>query len=148
MARIADIFACVGPELREQAESVLGQLGYDESISLPADEIEIKRFSEVFYEIFNIDVPQSYLEFLRQCNGFEFNGCIIYSSQNIIENQLDYSFLTNDYIVFAEYDIAWFCMERSSGKCCELDKPSAQEVCTFNTFEEMIKYILRLSINL
>lgn len=56
MARIANVFACVEPELREQAESVLGQLGYDENISLPADEIEIKRFSEVFYEIFNIDV--------------------------------------------------------------------------------------------
>ena len=54
----------------------------------------------------------------------------------------------NDYIIFAEYDIAWFCIERSSGKCCELDKPSAQELCIFNTFEEMIKYVLRLSVKL
>ena len=121
---------------------------YDETLSLPADEFEIKRISKVFCEVFNIDVPQAYLEFLRQCNGFEFNGCIIYSSQNLIENQLDYSFLTDDYIIFAEYDIAWFCIERSSGKCCELDKPSAQELCIFNTFEEMIKYVLRLSVKL
>lgn len=121
---------------------------YDENLSLPADEFEIKRFSEVFCEVFNIDVPKAYLEFLRQCNGFEFNGCIIYSSQNIIENQFDYAFLTDDYIVFAEYDIAWFCMEKSSGKCCELDKPSAQEVFAFNTFEEMIEYVLRLTIKL
>ena len=121
---------------------------YDETLSLPADEFEIKRISKVFCEVFNIDVPQAYLEFLRQCNGFEFNGCIIYSSQNLIENQLDYSFLTDDYIIFAEYDIEWFCIERSSGKCCELDKPSAQELCIFNTFEEMIKYVLRLSVKL
>lgn len=104
---------------------------YDETLSLPADEFEIKRISKVFCEVFNIDVPQAYLEFLRQCNGFEFNGCIIYSSQNLIENQLDYSFLTDDYIIFAEYDIAWFCIERSSGKCCELDKPSAQELWSY-----------------
>lgn len=50
---------------------------YDETLSLPADEFEIKRISKVFCEVFNIDVPQAYLEFLRQCNGFEFNGCII-----------------------------------------------------------------------
>ncbi len=121
---------------------------YNENLSLPATEIEIKRFFEVFHESFNMDVPQAYLEFLRQCNGFEFNGCIIYSSQNFIENQLDYDYLADDYIIFAEYDIAWFCMEKSSGKYFELDKPSAQKVTVFSTFEEMTKHILHLSVEL
>lgn len=49
---------------------------YDETLSLPADEFEIKRISKVFCEVFNIDVPQAYLEFLRQCNGFEFKAVL------------------------------------------------------------------------
>ena len=77
---------------------------YGENLPPPADELEIKRFSEVFGEVFRIEIPQEYLAFLRLCNGFEFNGCIIYSCQNMVENQLDYDFLTDNYIVFAEYD--------------------------------------------
>ncbi len=117
-----------------------------EELPSPADENEIERFSEAFYEVFHLGVPRAYLELLRKCNGVEFNGCIIYSSKSMIDSQLDYDFLTEDYIIFAEYDIGWFCMEKSSGKYCELDKPSAQEVETFNTFEEMIKRALLLAV--
>ena len=80
-----------------------------------ADEEEIKRLSEEFYKVCNINVPYDYTKFLRQCNGVEFNGCIIYGSKNIIENQLDYDYIAEDYVIFAEYDIGWFCMEKSSG---------------------------------
>lgn len=86
-------------------------------------------------------------EFLRQCNGVEFNGCIIYGSNNIIGSQLDY-YIAEEYIIFAEYDIGWFCMEKSSGKYCELDKPSAQEVQTLDTLEVMLKRVLLLSAEL
>ena len=43
----------------------------------------------LFFKVYNIDIPREYVEFLRQCNGVEFNGCIIYGSNNIIEKQLD-----------------------------------------------------------
>lgn len=95
-----------------------------------------------------MNVPQEYVEFLRQCNGVEFNGCIIYGSNNIIENQTDYDYIAADYIIFAEYDIGWFCMEKSSGKYCELDKPSAQEVQTFETLGATLKRVLLLSVEL
>lgn len=121
---------------------------YNETLAVPADEQEIKNLSETFYETFRLDVPEAYFEFLRQCNGFEFNGCIIYGSENILEIQLDYEFLTENYIIFAEYDIGWFCMEKSGGKYCELDKPSEEEVRSFDSLEEMIKYILSLSVTL
>ena len=97
-----------------------------------ADEDEIKRLSEEFYKVCNVNIPQEYVEFLRQCNGVEFNGCIIYGSKSIIENQLDYDYVAEDYVIFAEYDIGWFCMEKSSGKYCELDKPSAEEEQIFD----------------
>lgn len=119
-----------------------------ENISLPADELEIKRFSKAFSEVFHMDIPQAYLAFLKLCNGFEFNGCIIYSCQNMIENQHDYDFITDNYIVFAEYDIGWFCLEKSNGKYCELDRPSRERVRIFDTLEEMIKYVLRLSVRI
>ena len=121
---------------------------YGENLPPPADEVEIKRFSEVVGEVFRIEIPQEYLAFLRLCNGFEFNGCIIYSCQNMVENQLDYDFLTDNYIVFAEYDMGWFCLEKSNGKYFELDRPSGERVRIFNTLEEMIKYILSLSVRL
>ena len=54
-----------------------------------ADDNEIERLSKKFFKVYNIDIPREYVEFLRQCNGVEFNGCIIYGSNNIIEKQLD-----------------------------------------------------------
>ena len=54
-----------------------------------ADDNEIERLSKEFFKVYNIDIPREYVEFLRQCNGVEFNGCIIYGSNNIIEKQLD-----------------------------------------------------------
>lgn len=113
-----------------------------------ADDNEIERLSEAFYKACDIDIPREYVEFLRQCNGVEFNGCIIYGSNNIIENQLDYDYIAEDYIIFAEYDMGWFCMEKSSGKYCELDKPSAQEMQMFETLESMLKRVLLLSVEL
>lgn len=121
---------------------------YNENLSSPADEQEMKRFSEVYYQSYHLEVPRSYLELLGQCNGMEFNGCIIYGTDNFWENQLDYDFLADDYIIFAEYDVGWFCMEKSGGKLCELDKPSAREVQTFDTMEDMIKYVLDLAVRL
>lgn len=119
-----------------------------EELPDPADDNEIERLSEAFYKACDIDIPREYVEFLRQCNGVEFNGCIIYGSNNIIENQLDYDYIAEDYIIFAEYDMGWFCMEKSSGKYCELDKPSAQEMQMFETLESMLKRVLLLSVEL
>lgn len=121
---------------------------FSEELPNSADENEIKRLSEEFYKVYSMNVPQEYVEFLRQCNGVEFNGCIIYGSNNIIENQTDYDYIAADYIIFAEYDIGWFCMEKSSGKYCELDKPSAQEVQTFETLGATLKRVLLLSVEL
>lgn len=39
-------------------------------------------------------------------------------------------------------------MEKSSGKYCELDKPSAQELQTFETLEVMLKKVLLLSVEI
>lgn len=150
------IVAIIGFEFAETIDMYQAELDvvknikkeFGEKISLPADELEIKRFSEAFGEAFHMDIPQAYLAFLRLCDGFEFNGCIIYSCQNMIENQLDYDFITGNYIVFAEYDIGWFCLEKSNGKYCELDRPSGERVRIFGTLEEMIKYVLCLSVRI
>ena len=121
---------------------------FSEELPDSADDNEIERLSEAFYKVCDIDIPHEYVEFLRQCNGVEFNGCIIYGSNNIIENQLDYDYIAENYIIFAEYDMGWFCMEKSSRKYCELDKPSAQEMQTFETLESMLKRVLLLSVEL
>ena len=71
-----------------------------------------------------------------------------YGENNIIENQPDYDYIAEDDIIFAEYDIGWFCMEKSSGKYCELGKPSAQKLQTFDTLEAMLKKVLLLSVEL
>lgn len=121
---------------------------YDEELLMPAEETEISRLSEDFSKVCGLELPQAYLDLLRYCNGLEFNGCIVYGSENMIENQMDYEYISEDYVIFGEYDIGWFCMEKAGGKFCELDKPSAQEVQTFDTFEEMIKRVLSLSLEL
>lgn len=121
---------------------------FDEELPSPANGNEIERLSKEFYKETKLALPQEYIEFLKQCNGVEFNGCIIYGSNNIIENQLDYDYIAEDYIIFAEYDMGWFCMEKSSGKYCELDKPSAEEMQTFDTMSAMLKKVLLLSVEL
>ena len=139
-----------GGKMYRNELDILRRKMYEFCDELPnsADESEIKRLSEEFYRVCNLDIPHEYVEFLRQCDGVEFNGCIIYGSNNIIESQLDYDYVAENYVIFAEYDIGWFCMEKSSGKYCELDKPSARELQIFDTLEAMLKRVLLLSVEL
>lgn len=58
-------------------------------------------------------LPDDYVEFLKEYDGLEFDGYIIYGTDNFLENQADYECISKQYLIFAEYDIDWFCMRKS-----------------------------------
>ena len=121
---------------------------YNEMLPNPVEESEVHALSIKFKDEFGTVLPIDYYEFLKQCDGVEFNGCIIYGSKDLLECQLDYEYITEKYIVFAEYDIGWFCMNKIDRGFYELDKPSGSKMRSFESMENMIKYVLQLSVEL
>lgn len=59
------------------------------------------------------DLPQAYTDFLRECNGLECNGYSIYGADDFWENQTICPGMAARYLVFAEWDIGWFCMKKT-----------------------------------
>ena len=95
----------------------------------------------------NLTLPDEYIKFLKECDGLEFDGYIIYGTDHFWENQADYEDIAKQHIIFAEYDTGWFCMKKSDGSFWELDKPSGQEMQQFLCAGDMIRYILSSAVN-
>lgn len=88
------------------------------------------------------ELPPAYINFLRECNGLECNGHIIYGADDFWKNQTLYPGIAEQYLVFAEWDIGWFCMKKADASFWELDKPSGQEMRLFSSAEDMLRHIL------
>ena len=76
---------------------------------------KIKRLTIEVRTALNLTLPDEYIKFLKECDGLEFDGYIIYGTNNFLENQADYEYISKQYIIFAEYDIGWFGMKKSDG---------------------------------
>ena len=113
----------------------------------PAEPNQIKHFVEAASAVLKFKLPDEYIGFLQECDGLEFDGYIIYGTDNFLENQADYEYISKQYIIFAEYDIGWFGMKKSDGSFWELDKPSGREMQQFLCAGDMIKHILFSAAN-
>lgn len=111
-----------------------------------ADPNKIENFVEKTRTVLRSDLPKDFIDFLRECDGLEFDGYIIYGTDNFLDSQDDYEYISKQYIIFGEYDIGWFCMRKSDSSFWELDKPSGQEMQQFLSVKSMIKHILNRSI--
>ena len=108
---------------------------------------QIKRRTIEVRTALNLTLPDEYIKFLKECDGLEFDGYIIYGTDHFLENQADYEDIAKQHIIFAEYDTGWFCMKKSDGSFWELDKPSGQEMQQFLCAGDMIRYILSSAVN-
>ncbi|HIF9336534.1 TPA: YrhA family protein [Photobacterium damselae] len=55
---------------------------WDENLEQPAKSEQITSFCKSVFDKFNIVLPNDYLAFLALTNGLEFNGVIIYGTEN------------------------------------------------------------------
>lgn len=130
---------------------------YGETINDGASEKEIELFCMQISKKLNIELPKSYLDFLKNVNGIEFNGYIVYGideefcvnlpKQHIngfISNNLDWydNEWLKKFIFFGDSDISWYVFDTETNRYLELDKPSEEEMSAFSSFEEMIDKIL------
>lgn len=105
-----------------------------------AEEGSIQKLCKEVTDLFQAELPQDYIAFLKECDGFEFNGHILYGTRDFVGNNLDWSDCSDEYLYLAEYDIGWFVMKKEDGTFWEPDKPSGEEQEQFATAVELIKY--------
>ena len=93
-------------------------------------------------EVLQRELPREYTDFLRECDGLECNGHIIYGADDFWEKQTDYPAMAERYLTFADYDTGWFCMKKTDASFWELDKPSGREMRRFPCAGDMLRHIL------
>lgn len=122
-------------------------LEFNEDLNNKVDEIEIKALFNKVKDIYNYDLSIDYYEFLKECNGFDFNGYTIYGTYNFIDyNEAYEPIFYKENIIIGEYDIGFFIINLRDNCCWELDKPSGNKIQKFASLKEMIKYIINHSI--
>lgn len=124
---------------------------YGESILNKTSEVDINEFTKWLDGRINHQVLDEYISFLKETNGFEFNGVIVYSIKNKTDNNIydaneewknEGSF--DKFIFFGDNDSTWYCYDLDTKKFCELDKPSGEIMNSYNSFSEMLDSLLDL----
>ena len=62
---------------------------------------KIKRLTIEVRTALNLTLPDEYIKFLKECDGLEFDGYIIYGTDHFLENQADYEDIAKQHIIFA-----------------------------------------------
>ncbi|TXC85787.1 SMI1/KNR4 family protein [Metabacillus litoralis] len=127
---------------------------YGSSLRKPTTATEIIKMNHNIEQKFgNILLPEAYIEFLRNVNGLDFNGLVIYGVDKVLlDNEVDediHGFIeTNElwyenewqkkYIFFGDSDTAWYCYDQQESVYVELDKPSGTLIQSFENFDFML----------
>ena len=134
---------------------------YKEHINLGAANEEIREFTYKVQSKFNYSIPEEYLNFLKEVNGIEFNGFIIYGiDQELLEHEVNQQInglisfneiwyeneSQRQYIFLGESNISWYCFDLLKGEYVELDNPSGSFVGNYDNFYSMVEKILEDSL--
>ncbi|MCP1493433.1 YrhA family protein [Peribacillus frigoritolerans] len=135
---------------------------YDSSLRNPVSNSEIIKMKQTIQKkLGNIIIPESYIEFLKNVNGLDFNGLVIYGvDETLLDNEVDEEvqgfietneiWYENDwqkqYIFFGDSDTAWYCYDLNEGVYVELDKPSGTLIKSFDSFDSMVSDALEASL--
>ena len=60
---------------------------------------KIKRLTIEVRTALNLTLPDEYIKFLKECDGLEFDGYIIYGTDHFLENQADYEDIAKQHII-------------------------------------------------
>ncbi|MCC5804373.1 SMI1/KNR4 family protein [Rossellomorea vietnamensis] len=135
---------------------------YGSSLRTPASDSEIIKMNLIIQQkLGNIIIPEPYIEFLKEVNGLDFNGLVMYGvDEEILEKEIDekiHGFIEtnafwyeNDwqkqYIFLGESDTAWYCYVPKENVYVELDKPSGTLMQSFKSFDAMLSDALETNI--
>ncbi|MFB1097437.1 YrhA family protein [Terribacillus sp. JSM ZJ617] len=133
---------------------------YDSTLSEPATKGEItKMINSLKEKLDQVFIPDSYLDFLQNVNGLDFNGLVIYGvDESFLDNPVTedvHGFIeTNElwyendwqkqYIFFGDSDTAWYAYDTKETRYVELDKPSGTHIQSFESFDAMLVDALKL----
>ena len=143
---------------KEKLDKIMEELdSYGEQASAPATVNEIARLKAIAELQLKKELPAQYMDFLKNVNGIEFDGFIIYGVdkelmdnecnqpvRGIIENNLLwYEAEGQDKFLFlGESSISWYVHSPREDAYMELDKPSGSECDRFGEFNLMLNKIL------
>ena len=134
---------------------------YGEKVNLGAKDNEINALCNEAKIILNVNIPQAYLNFLKNINGLEFNGYIIYGIDqqflHLTPHQKIHGFIQHNkifhenskfknYFFLGSGSISWYVYDYVLNKFLELDSPSGEVINEFNDFELLLEKILSESI--
>lgn len=123
---------------------------FGEEINGGATDEDVQRFLVEIKEQFCIDKLHSYINVLKQVNGLEFNGFILYGIDEYLlskaPKQAINGFIDNnevwheiewkkEYIFLGDGNISWYAYDIASDKYVELDKPSGVILEVFDTMD-------------
>ncbi|MGM0219159.1 YrhA family protein [Enterococcus sp. AZ126] len=136
---------------------------YDDKVNRGATDYEIANFIKKGREDLNIEFPAEYIEILKEINGLDFNGFVLYGvDEEQLENRenieqriygaIEYNEIWYDveenkaYIFLGESNISWYVYETKTKLYWELDNPSGSEMYSFKTFSELFDKMLSDSL--
>jgi len=105
-----------------------------------------------------IDIPPGYAEFLRQHDGFDWNGLLIFASKTVpiigytdkfIEGFVDWNLgfrsaeWKNEFVVFGDSGLDLYIYEPRKKKYSARDRISLDEAESYSSFEEMLTAAFR-----
>ncbi len=134
---------------------------YGDKINNGVLEKDLKLFVDIFKKTFSVILPNDYLDFLKNFNGIEFNGFIIYGvdknllsikTDNHINGLIEFNniFYENEYqkkyIFLGENNISWYVYDIESVIYFELDNSSGTKINKFDDFKDMLKSFIKEAI--
>lgn len=142
-----------------EIEDILKSVNFN--LNTPATDTEVHRLRERVKEKFNVDLPSEFEEFIKNVNGLDFGGLVIYGvDPSLLEternepicgfidtNKIWYeNEFQKEHLFFGDSSIAWFCKNLSDDTCLELDKPSGTVMKTYNDFNTMLEEALKTAL--
>ncbi|WP_256379758.1 YrhA family protein [Butyrivibrio sp. WCD2001] len=133
---------------------------WGDEINPPATEEGIKRLAEETKKRFQVEIPSEHIDFLKEMDGLEYNGCMIYGvDEELLEEIPDrtvYGLLEyNDMrsqgdkekrLSFAESETLLYIYSFEDKSYYQLDNFLYKKLKKYNSYAEMIKDIIKKCI--
>lgn len=126
---------------------------YGQKINQGISEEEAALFVKAVEDNLNITLPEDYIKVLREVNGIEFNGIILYGVDEPILKEVPDRYVNGlidcnkvwyenewqkQYLFLGESSISWYVYDLKTQKYYELDNPSGEIGKEFISFEQML----------
>lgn len=126
---------------------------YGQEINQGISDEEAALFVKAVEDNLNITLPEDYIKVLREVNGIEFNGIILYGVDEPILKEVPDRHVNGlidcnkvwyenewqkQYLFLGESSISWYVYDLKTQKYYELDNPSGEISEEFISFEQML----------